>query len=294
MGNKYHDAEGKFCSKDQMRDAITHELNAGRVDTALKLREQYDTLAGNSNQTEGQHMLTERERVLASYANQPAYEGNPEDVILWTPFGSRLYGLEHEGSDYDRLFLIKDTEGVSNHQVIEGDDDTTKITFNSFLRSLEKGSHTMLELKYSPFMVIRPDMDEHTRGLLTMVKAYKPGSRAVQDSFASTLRHSLFLYHKNVDDAVEKRIKKRLHALRIAHELNDFTSTGALHPHLDTKTGNYLREAARLDTRDYYHELKKLAPFDVMRYDPEKKNSAKKSAEYLSFYNQLLNDWDKA
>lgn len=38
MPNPYHDAEGKFCSKNEMREAVNLLLDKGKVDEYLSTR----------------------------------------------------------------------------------------------------------------------------------------------------------------------------------------------------------------------------------------------------------------
>ena len=78
------------------------------------------------------------------------------ETLFTTLVGSRLYGLEGPGSDYDyrgvkltplaELLLAKNTK---NEQVKDEENDTTWYEGNHFLRLLIGGNPTMLEVVYS-------------------------------------------------------------------------------------------------------------------------------------------------
>lgn len=69
------------------------------------------------------------------------------DVIFSTIHGSRLYGLSHEGSDYD-YFTVTNGNERPRQGVVDGI-DTTRMGLSAFLALAHSGSHQSVEALFS-------------------------------------------------------------------------------------------------------------------------------------------------
>lgn len=71
------------------------------------------------------------------------------EEIFRTVHGSRLYGFEHAGSDYD-TFIVTDSSARRSRQFIAGDQDTFEVGIHRFLELALSGSHQSVEALFSP------------------------------------------------------------------------------------------------------------------------------------------------
>lgn len=76
------------------------------------------------------------------------------DTIFVSPFGSRLYNLHEEDSDYD--FISVELSKKSRHSVVDGLDIKRVSMYRLLKESKDKASHTVLEALYSQQKVLGP------------------------------------------------------------------------------------------------------------------------------------------
>lgn len=76
-------------------------------------------------------------------------------LIFATIHGSHLYGTHHALSDLDLYVIIEDGH---NKQSVNADrSDTAIFNLNTFLRSINKGTHQAVEALCSPYTVFNKD-----------------------------------------------------------------------------------------------------------------------------------------
>lgn len=77
-------------------------------------------------------------------------------VIFTTPHGSRLYGLAHEGSDYDTFTVTDGSARMRQHT--DGTTDVTSVGIYTLLRYAMGGSHQSAEAIFSRQKEWNPDL----------------------------------------------------------------------------------------------------------------------------------------
>src|SRR6187431_1837508 len=78
-------------------------------------------------------------------------------IIFSTIHGSRLYGLDHAGSDDDQYVVYEEKRGA--RQSVTGKDDITRVGLHDFLDKAFSGSHQSVEALFSPYKVW--ELDEY-------------------------------------------------------------------------------------------------------------------------------------
>lgn len=131
-------------------------------------------------------------------------------TILLTVHGSRLYGLDHPGSDRD-LFRVVDYRRKPLVSVKDGL-DYTEFGFDMFWTNVFNGSHQSCEAIFSPLAWVHPNY----RALFANVRVTGEAAFA---RYRRTIR--AFSY----GDA-----KKRRHAVRLGWNLADLRRSGRFNP----------------------------------------------------------------
>lgn len=74
MANQYHDEQGKFCSKGDMKNAISKALSSGDQNTYLRLKEDYE----KAEQSESRNKFVD-DALRSSVSRRPKFEPEPTD-----------------------------------------------------------------------------------------------------------------------------------------------------------------------------------------------------------------------
>lgn len=82
-----------------------------------------------------------------------------KQIIFETVHGSRLYGLDHEQSDYD-LYRVYEGGGTRLKQRMSDGVDVVSGDLNAFVSRALSGSHQSLEALFSPVKKFEPGMQE--------------------------------------------------------------------------------------------------------------------------------------
>lgn len=132
-------------------------------------------------------------------------------LILRTLHGSRLYGLDHEGSDWD-WYEVHD--GGRIRQRITGDQDVTRIGLSDWLAQCDKGVPQALEAMFAPARFAEVDV----------MGRYRAGFRANVGNAAATYTRTIaaFMHDENP--------KKVLHTHRLRRDLNEMRLYGRFDP----------------------------------------------------------------
>ena len=136
------------------------------------------------------------------------------EVIFTTVHGSRLYGFEHEGSDYD-TFTVTDSTSPRAKQRIVGDHNHFEIGIHRFLDLAMSGSHQSVEAMFSPEK--KWAVTEAARKWRPLIEGARVGGSEVFDKYERTIRK--FCYGD---------FKRRRHAVRLRYDLADLRQFGKL------------------------------------------------------------------
>ncbi len=134
-------------------------------------------------------------------------------VIFSTIHGSRLYGLDHAGSDDDQFIVFEEKRQA--RQSVSGKDDIVRVGLHDFLDKAYGGSHQSVEALFSPFKVweaeeYRPFLDH----------AVIPAG-AVREKYMRTIKKFSF-----------EDFKRRRHAVRLGFSVIGMQSEGRFNPRL--------------------------------------------------------------
>lgn len=138
-------------------------------------------------------------------------------LIFSTPHGSRLYGLHHVDSDYDR-FDVYGWDKFRPKQTIAGSDDVTKASFDRFMLYCDKGVPQYLEAMFSQMATVN-----EIKGI---TDTYVPNMTNVNETYNRTIK-SFWMFGMENDD-----YKRRRHAWRLWLNLQDMRQTGRFNPTL--------------------------------------------------------------
>ena len=139
------------------------------------------------------------------------------ELLFSTPHGSRLYGLSHAGSDYDR-FDVYGWSKFKPRQTITDNEDVTKVSFDKFMQYCDKGVPQYLEAMFSQHETV--DLIWYIRN------SYRPNMTNVRDTYLRTIK-SFWLAGVEDDD-----FKRRRHAWRLWYNLHSMERRGRFNPTL--------------------------------------------------------------
>lgn len=166
-----------------------------------------------------------------------------EQVLFQTPHGSRLYGLNHAGSDEDWYTVVikppTKKKKYSTHKIV-GDDDSVVVDFGTWLTLCEKGVPQALEAMFSTV----PTVDK----LADLRAGYRAGP-AAYDTYLRTIKSF----------ALQDEFKPKRHALRLALNMSDMRETGRFNPTLSPLRVSIINQAAHLDAETVYTLAKEAA-----------------------------------
>lgn len=158
------------------------------------------------------------------------------DIIFYTRHGSRLYGLHHEGSDYDTYTVTTSLKNKAQHDVnkVTGE-DKVRVGLDTFLIRVHEGSHQALEALFSPYKVWNPDYYH----LQPMIDSYRVAGPEVYAKYERTIKH--FCYGE---------LKQRRHAVRLYLNLADMRQDGRFDPRVSETDLRLINSAAQRNSGD--------------------------------------------
>ena len=142
------------------------------------------------------------------------------EPIFSTIHGSGLYGLAHEGSDYD-VFMVTDStrKKVSHRMELDHEFDTvvdtTEVGIDAFLRNAWSGSHQSVEALFSRRKVW---VNQDYRA---MIEGARVGGAEVFAKYERTIKK--FCYGD---------FKRRRHAVRLRFNLEGLRNEGRFNPEM--------------------------------------------------------------
>lgn len=149
-------------------------------------------------------------------------------TIFTTVAGSRLYGFDRTGSDYD-TFTVTDSTKLKAKQTVDGPFDLVKVGLNGFLIKALGGSHQSVEALMSPlkewnedFLYLKPFIDN-------MVVCGAP----VYQKYERTIKKFCF-----------GDFKRRRHAARLSLNLADLRESGRFNPILSENDKRFCNTVA--------------------------------------------------
>jgi hypothetical protein len=168
------------------------------------------------------------------------------NTLLETPHGSRLYGLDHKGSDYDRFMVVEDNPTVkarySKHK-ISGVHDLVVCDLTTFTEYAGKGVPQYLEAMWTPCPVIDAITD--------LRMSFSPDYYKTQDTYQRTA-HNFYIKGQEADDPA-KALKFKRHAYRLVLNLKEYRVNGMFNPRLTDAQINRLSSMLRRDKHpDFY------------------------------------------
>ena len=145
-------------------------------------------------------------------------------VIFTTVHGSRLYGLDHAGSDHDSFTVVTDTHDFGDRptrQTVRGFGDHVRdevtFTLTEFLQRADKGSHQALEALFSPVK----EWAEEKHWFEPFTWHYRATSPDVFYAYERTIRKFAF-----------SDFKRRRHGVRLSQNLKALREFGRFNPRM--------------------------------------------------------------
>ena len=185
--------------------------------------------------------------------NPALYTLPDANVVLFGQTGSRLYGLDHPGSDYDwkGVYQAPTTEVLATRKVRENfhtsapDPDMTVYELGKFVNLLVKGNPTVIELLFLPRYEV---LTETGRALVDNRHLFLSSSSIGQayHGFAHGQRKDL--------DKGKRTTKVVKHLFRVVWQGRDLLHMGHCKPHLDEELVAALAQIDSLDD-DELHGL---------------------------------------
>lgn len=176
-----------------------------------------------------------------------------DTVLLKTIHGSKLYGLDHAGSD-DDFYVVTPTVRVArvsrkNHvkQTITGNLDTVYVDFKTFTRLASEGVPQALEAMYSK------------KNVSEFFEDYRQGYFCSDPIVLHTYMRTM----KSFSLTEKLPFKRKRHALRLALNLEEILYTGRFNPTLRPDQAARITKYAEYDTNKYFRELKAISPLEV-------------------------------
>jgi hypothetical protein len=171
---------------------------------------------------------------------------NEPTVLFETVFGSKLYGLAHEGSDNDTYRVVSELGGRRKNKtkhVIAGNEDVFTIDLKSFMYEANVAHPQALEAMFSTVANEGP------------FSAYRRGFRVS----LSTMHES---YRERVTVESRGGMKQRRHALRWALNFREAVNRGGIfNPTLSVEEAAWVKEMA--SSKDYCKAVKSAFPYEI-------------------------------
>lgn len=136
--------------------------------------------------------------------------------LLRMVHGSHLYGLNHEDSDLD-TYVVYSGKGKSKQTII-GDDDVIVHSFDSFMTQALKGVPQALEAMFAPReAIIHSEIDY------------------IRDRFVACGSETIDRYCRTIYNMNLGNFKQKVHAFRLAMNLQDLQKYGRFNPRLNKR-----------------------------------------------------------
>lgn len=149
-------------------------------------------------------------------------------IVLQTPTGSRLFGLDNEDSDYDQMIVYSDNRRAEHHKI--GDQDITATGLSDFMWKCNRGSPQYLDAMFSQQATVDVIAD--------LRKQYRTTYAAVLPTYTRLIKH---LWFTGVE---EDDRKKRRHAVRLYRNLKDIDLYGRYNPSMSFSRALYTTASA--------------------------------------------------
>lgn len=167
------------------------------------------------------------------------------DVLFKTLHGSRLYGMNHENSDYDYYTVVdkvKSNRAKYSKQTIVGDQDSLVLDFGTWVEQCKIGVPQALEAMFS-------DMAEVDK--ITGFRTHFYAGTTTHERYLRTI--TSFVYaNKDV-------YKRKRHALRLAYNFVDLKRYGRFNPTLAKDRFDWISDKAHQDSDSVYAYAMALA-----------------------------------
>lgn len=174
-----------------------------------------------------------------------------ENTLFLTPIGSRLYGSDHPGSDYDYYRVLKNDPNrhpgsklPRANQAVVGDQDNVVLSFAAFVAAADRAAPQALEAMFS------------AEAMIDHIADYRQGYHASMVEMRSVYSRTARAFSFSPD------VKRRFHALRIVHNLNEALETnGRFNPRLERPTVELywsFAEQGTEATQEFMHQLSTL------------------------------------
>jgi hypothetical protein len=168
------------------------------------------------------------------------------ETLFKTVHGSRLYGLNHAGSDEDFYTVVTKKTYATRYgqqpkaryakQKIDGNEDSMVVDFGTWVEMCRSGVPQALEAMFSNMQVGDDRIADFRRSFRVGTEVYERYFRTMK-SFAL---------------ADDPTIKKRRHALRLALNLNEMARTGRFNPTLSPEDARWITGMATKSHEDVY------------------------------------------
>lgn len=135
-------------------------------------------------------------------------------LLLRTIHGSRLYGLHHDGSDYDYFEVHGFDKFRSKQSVVDGV-DTLRVSLDTFIRRASAGSPQALEAMWSH----KAEVD-----LIPWRFNFAPDRAVMEDAYIRTIKNF----------SLSPTRKRRRHGWRLKLNYSDFINYGSFNPTLSS------------------------------------------------------------
>jgi len=164
-------------------------------------------------------------------------------VLFKTIHGSRLYGLDHAGSDEDFYTVVdkvKTARAKWAKQTIIGSEDTMMLDYGTWLMQCVSGVPQALEAMFSQH-AIYDSIEEFRYSYRVSTGAYGRYLRTIT-SFCMT-----------------QDPKRKRHGLRLALNMYDMQETGRFNPSMTPNEVDWATEIAKRDCDTVYATAKSIA-----------------------------------
>lgn len=155
--------------------------------------------------------------------------------------GSRMYGLDHADSDYDYYEVWSEiVESRKAVQTVNETEDVTRVSLSRFLLLAMNGSHQALDAMFTPYV----EVDK----ISALRNGFYAGGNVLSD-FDRIIKE--LVAQQNIP-------KKRMHAVRIAYNMNELHHTGRYNPVLTPQVIKEVKRVSELDGEAFVMELKSI------------------------------------
>lgn len=160
-------------------------------------------------------------------------------ILFKTIAGSRLYGLAHEGSDWDYYTVIDKPEikkaRYATHSIVDGLDSVV-VDFGTWVGLCQKGSPMALEAMFSQ----KAEIDK----IAEFRNQFVAGTN--YDAYLGVMKVMRYKYPES--------FKHKRHILRLAFNLQDLMETGRFNPTLDPVDIELINSLAGMSMLSVYND----------------------------------------